>query len=227
MEISQKDFSELTALVSSMTKTLKNFDDRLNEVEGNVDALGETVTVDLPKAIAEQVGDAVETAIANDAAPVDNEAAVEGEEEVVAEDGGEPCPECGNSPCTCGEGGEAQEFCGDSESFEDFSEKVTTTIEDLAHHVNDIAERVNKMFIKVFSEEEVTSTEADVQKVEGALKEAPEDFKTSEDDGGVVKATVVTETVSPVVPPVTPPVADETAQFSEKRYDQIKDIFNL
>lgn len=245
MEISVKDFSEMKAIMSSLTKTIKNFDDRLNEVENNVGDIAETVTVELPKAIAEQVEAAVGTAVeesnneeAN--APVVEETAV-AEETVAPEEApaeGEPCPECGNTPCTC-ENADGN-FCGDGQSFEEFSQKVTETIEDLTVKANDIAERVNKMFIKVFSEgddqiNDVTDGEEDVQKVEESLKEDPKEFVTEEEPqitdekkpevkAEVVVAAPVVE--APAVAPVETP-KEEEKQFSEKRYETVKNIFNL
>lgn len=237
MDISQKDFSDLTSIMSQMTKTLKNFDDRLNEVENNIAEIGETVTVELPKVIAEQVGEAVDTAVA--------EVSDANAEVVPAE--GEPCSECGNNPCTC-EGAaevvttEGTEFCGDTESFEEFSEKVTTTIENLTKQAADIAERVNKMFVKVFSEgddqiNDVTEDETDVQKVETALKEDPKKVVTEEEPQITdekkpeVKAEVIVAEVKPEAPvnpaPVVEPApVDEKKQFST-RYTQVKGIFNL
>ena len=230
MEISQKDFSNLTKVLSNVTKTLKNFDDRLNDIE-------ETVSVELPKAIAETVNTAVEQAVEN--APAETPVVEEKTEEV------EVCPTCGKPTCDCApaEAPATEEATADTpaesataEGIEEFSEKVTETIEDLAGKVSDIAERVNKMFVKVFSEGDeqvgdVTDGEEDVSKVEEALKKNPKDFVTEEEPQiteapaptakVVVEQTVPAAAVAPVVNPEAP-----NANFSE-RYNMVKNIFNM
>lgn len=206
MNFSQKDVNELNKLLTSITKTLKNFDDRLTEVEQTAETaaqtaedLTDTVTIDLPVAIAETISQATEAAIAEHEA--------DEEEEVMAEDGEEAEDEVVEEVVT-------QEDVG---SIEEFSEMVTITIEGLAGIVNDISERVNKMFIKVFSEE-VTTDVSDLTTVKEGMKNGPEMMLTEED------ACDCTPVGGQVVAPVAAIAAGEN--FS-KRYKQVKGIFNL
>lgn len=193
MAISEREFSNMAVILNKVTQTLKNFDDRLNEIE-------DTVTVELPKAVAETVSTAVETAVQSD--NIDSGV----------------CPDCGGTldasgkcpTCTGSTTVPPTQLCGDG-GVEEFSEKVTKTVEQLASAVNDISSRMQNLYVRMFSEN--TSEVSDIPNAMNNLND-DHDF-VSNDDG-------VTKEVAGIIP--TPVVPD--GNFSQ-RYNTVKNIFNL
>lgn len=188
MAISEREFSNMAVILNKVTQTLKNFDDRLNEIE-------DTVTVELPKAVAETVSTAVETAVQSD--NIDSGV----------------CPDCGGAldasgKCPTCTGSTSVPPAG---GVEEFSEKVTKTVEQLASAVNDISSRMQNLYVRMFSEN--TSEVSDIPNAMNNLND-DHDF-VSNDDG-------VTKEVAGIIPT---PVAPD-GNFSQ-RYNTVKNIFNL
>jgi hypothetical protein len=218
MDISTKDFSELVSTVKVIGQEVLNMKKQFAEEKTE-----DEKTVEVPVSLLDEVRDALQEANDKMDEAVDDEP--KGEEEVKEE----PINESKN----CSDD-EVEEFS--EKSLQEFAEKVTASIEDLAGRVDDLAKKQEE-FVEEFSSNvgDVTADKTDVAEINAETaenKDAPVieekgEEQITDDTAAKTETKIVTETTipAPAVNPAAPTVAP-AANFSD-RYKEMKNLFNF